>query len=315
MEERSMDAALNGPQGRITLGPAPLTLGRAPDNQLVLSDVKTSSHHAEIRPDAQGYVIIDLGSTNGTFVNGQRLEPHLPRVLHANDIIHIGDTNFTYETNMVTTLPPTVYISENDQSFQSTMAAPPSAYPATVAAPSPGPQEYQQIPPPPVYNQPSPSPSPYNVAPYPNYDAMQPPPQQRSRRGLWITLGIIGAVVLLLCVVGILAYAGRSTPTKTMTTFCNDLTSSNFHDAYRQLSSRVQSQESEATFTSNAQQAVSAGGGLKSCTVGAVNDNGTTGTGVMTWLFNAAPQPLLVDTSLINENGVWKIDVLRVRGS
>lgn len=94
-----MEAVLNGPNGRIVLGPTPLTIGRTPDNQLVVNDAKSSSHHAEIRTDGQSYSITDLGSTNGTFVNGQRLERGVPRQLSSGDVIRIGDTPYTYEAN------------------------------------------------------------------------------------------------------------------------------------------------------------------------------------------------------------------------
>jgi pSer/pThr/pTyr-binding forkhead associated (FHA) protein len=65
-----MEAALNGPLGRMLLGPAIVTIGRVPGNSLVVNDPKASSHHAEIQPERQGYSITDLGSTNGTCVNG-----------------------------------------------------------------------------------------------------------------------------------------------------------------------------------------------------------------------------------------------------
>src|SRR6266700_4609939 len=92
-----MEAVLQGPAGRTTLGTGLVTLGRAPDNQLVINDSKASSHHAEIRFVGQDYTITDLGSTNGTFVNEQRLERNVPRSLHAGDNIRIGDTLLTYE--------------------------------------------------------------------------------------------------------------------------------------------------------------------------------------------------------------------------
>lgn len=92
-----MEASLNGTLGRITLGSAVLTIGRAADNQLVVSDSQASSHHAEIRPGAQGYILTDLGSTNGTFVNEQRLTAQLPRPLNSGDAIRVGGTTFTYE--------------------------------------------------------------------------------------------------------------------------------------------------------------------------------------------------------------------------
>ena len=51
-----------------------LRIGRAPDNDVVLSDLKVSRHHAEVRRSPTGrYEIVDLGSHNGTYVNGQRV--------------------------------------------------------------------------------------------------------------------------------------------------------------------------------------------------------------------------------------------------
>ena len=72
-EVSSMEASLLGPFGRTLIGATSVTIGRAPDNTLVLSDSKASSHHAEIRFEAQYYNLVDLGSTNGTFVNGQQV--------------------------------------------------------------------------------------------------------------------------------------------------------------------------------------------------------------------------------------------------
>jgi pSer/pThr/pTyr-binding forkhead associated (FHA) protein len=64
-----MEAVLQGPFGRTVLGLNVINIGRASDNQLVVKDQTTSSHHAEIRPGAYGYSLSDLSSTNGTFVN------------------------------------------------------------------------------------------------------------------------------------------------------------------------------------------------------------------------------------------------------
>src|SRR5262245_33625424 len=74
-----------------------MTIGRSPDNQLVVNDLQASSHHAQIYPGGQGYLLVDVGSTNGTFVNEQRLTPHSPRMLNAGDVIRIGNTSFSYE--------------------------------------------------------------------------------------------------------------------------------------------------------------------------------------------------------------------------
>ncbi len=94
----NIQASLTGPMGKIPLGTTRFTIGRAPDNQLVLSnDAKVSSHHAEMSLAGQNYAIVDLGSTNHTFVNEQELYRNPPRLLWHGDIIRIGDTQFTYE--------------------------------------------------------------------------------------------------------------------------------------------------------------------------------------------------------------------------
>ena len=106
----SMYALLTGPMGKIPLGVARFTIGRAPDNQLVLSnDPKVSSHHAEILSENQNHMLVDLGSTNHTFVNEQELYHNPPRLLRHGDIIRIGDTQFafTYELrNAIQNQPP-----------------------------------------------------------------------------------------------------------------------------------------------------------------------------------------------------------------
>jgi hypothetical protein len=48
-----MEAALNGPTGRILLGPVPLTIGRMPGSQLLMTDSQSSGYHAEIRQEGR----------------------------------------------------------------------------------------------------------------------------------------------------------------------------------------------------------------------------------------------------------------------
>ncbi len=77
--------------------PLPLgvtTVGRGEENDLRLDDSKASRLHAELRVAADKLEVVDLGSTNGTFLNGERLAPNLPRSLKPGDEIHFGKTKF-----------------------------------------------------------------------------------------------------------------------------------------------------------------------------------------------------------------------------
>jgi pSer/pThr/pTyr-binding forkhead associated (FHA) protein len=77
-------------------GPVPTTIGRADDNVVVLSgDDYASGHHARVESGLDGTWVIDLGSTNGTYVNGERLEGR--RRLHEGDLLQVGDTELRFE--------------------------------------------------------------------------------------------------------------------------------------------------------------------------------------------------------------------------
>ena len=92
-----MEAALISSLGRTILRKSIITIGRASDNELVINDPKVSSHHAEIHLTQHSYSIVDLGSTNGTFVNEARLTKAVPYLLSPGDICRLGDFTFTYQ--------------------------------------------------------------------------------------------------------------------------------------------------------------------------------------------------------------------------
>lgn len=71
----------------------PVTLGRG-DVEIRLGDPFASSRHARITRQGRTLVIEDLGSTNGTLLNGEPLNG--PQPLHDGDRIRIGDSEFTY---------------------------------------------------------------------------------------------------------------------------------------------------------------------------------------------------------------------------
>lgn len=64
-----------------------VTIGRIASNDIPIDNVAVSAHHARILRDGRHYVVEDLNSTNGTFVNERKITR---RVLKANDVITIG---------------------------------------------------------------------------------------------------------------------------------------------------------------------------------------------------------------------------------
>ena len=84
------------PVGRNLTLSEPTTVGRGPGSALRFDDDDyVSSRHALITPAADGIWVEDLGSTNGTYVNGSPVTS--ARLLHAGDVIGIGETQFRVE--------------------------------------------------------------------------------------------------------------------------------------------------------------------------------------------------------------------------
>lgn len=92
-----MDAAITSVLGSVPLKDAILTIGRSPNNDLFINHKTVSRHHAEVRLLGRTHSIVDLGSTAGTFVNGEKIVPRLPHMLHAGDAIQIGSFPLLYE--------------------------------------------------------------------------------------------------------------------------------------------------------------------------------------------------------------------------
>jgi DNA-binding winged helix-turn-helix (wHTH) protein len=74
----------------ILLDHFPFTVGRARECDLVVDSTQISRLHARLDLDHEQVVLIDLGSTNGSFVNGERLTPDQPRRLRARDKLNLG---------------------------------------------------------------------------------------------------------------------------------------------------------------------------------------------------------------------------------
>jgi len=82
---------------RVSLGEATTTVGRLPECTITINDSNVSRNHAEIRPGTAAYIVVDLGSTNGTLVNGSRITAE--HRLADGDIISFGSTHVRFEAS------------------------------------------------------------------------------------------------------------------------------------------------------------------------------------------------------------------------
>jgi hypothetical protein len=99
LRERAVLAVTRGPlAGQVfDLSPTSATsLGRSKANDLVLDDVSVSSQHCRIRPEDAAFTLIDMKSTNGTFVNERRVSSHK---LAEGDVIRVGEVQLQFRTD------------------------------------------------------------------------------------------------------------------------------------------------------------------------------------------------------------------------
>jgi hypothetical protein len=81
---------------QLILNAAPVTVGRASQNDLGLEgDEFASARHARFEPRRDGVWVEDIGSTNGTYLNGVRLDE--PRRLKPGDVVRIGETDLRFD--------------------------------------------------------------------------------------------------------------------------------------------------------------------------------------------------------------------------
>lgn len=95
LRSRRLDARLVGLDGRTTPLGERIVLGRHPGCDVVLADASVSRRHAEIRLVNGRHLLLDLASSNGTWVNG---EPVLQHRLGDGDVVQLGDQKLTYQT-------------------------------------------------------------------------------------------------------------------------------------------------------------------------------------------------------------------------
>ena len=232
-----MEAMLQSPLGQTILEPGVVTIGSTSDSKVILHDAKVSQHHAVLRPTEQGYTITDWSSTEGTFVNNQRLEPFVPHLLTVGDRIRIGETVFTYEVHEGAALvagqgsspadEPTVLAAPAKHTAYGAGIQPSSAFPAQTQYGS-GPQQGNG-PAPPQLTDASPAASSaipeyaYSVAlppqlyppttrPLPVTPVPPPPPIPPRKKLVWWHFVLIGAAILVLAGTGIWGYSYMTRP-------------------------------------------------------------------------------------------------------
>jgi len=119
-----------------------VTIGRALDNEVILDDEQVSRHHANIRRQGDQFVLTDLASANGTFVNRVRItEPH---VLRSGEMIQTGSTVLEFRSSAEAAATVIRVPSE-----QTVVGAPPAVAPSPPRYAPPPPQPVQAPPPPP----------------------------------------------------------------------------------------------------------------------------------------------------------------------
>ena len=116
-----------------------LQLGRELSNDIVINDAEVSRRHARLVLQEEGYVLEDLGSTNGTFIRGQRLAA--PVVLRPGETITIGEkVTLKYEVFSPDQSATVVVQRRGPVSVQPANVPPPAVVPpqsASIAPPAP----------------------------------------------------------------------------------------------------------------------------------------------------------------------------------
>lgn len=170
------------------LDAAEITIGRDAVNTIAINDAEVSRRHARMELRGSAYVIQDLGSTNGTFINGTRISGM--QVLNPGDTVSFGE-------GIVLAYEP---VSDGDATILSSKAAPVTVQnPMPVSIPAPTPP-------------PTPAPAPVRMAtpsPAPVYSGQVPAgpvemPQEaapaKKKFPVWLLIVIVLLVIICACV-------------------------------------------------------------------------------------------------------------------
>ncbi len=177
-----------------------MVVGREITNEIVINDSEVSRRHARLVLDAGRYVLEDLGSTNGSFVNGQRLMG--PHVLSIGEVINFGENVvLTFESAQY---DPDATVVGGQELFPPAPAAPPAQQYASQNPPAP---VYASQPPAAAYVPPSPQPSYTGQVPAgPEIPFPAAQPAKKRGTGTWLAAGcgclvLVGIVLAIVLVI------------------------------------------------------------------------------------------------------------------
>lgn len=188
--------AVSGPLAgqMFQLGETSLTFGRSPDNTIVIASQRASRRHAEIRREGGVYVLIDLGSSNGTLLNGKPIQR---QILRTGDTFVIGDEAFRFEELAAAAIEPTLPVGPPPPAAPGWSPPPPPASPPAAPGWSP--------PPPPAS---PPAAGGFQLPPSP---PATPPSSLPRRFPLWLVLGgLFSFIVLAAAIAGGVVFLSRS---------------------------------------------------------------------------------------------------------
>ncbi len=155
-------------------------IGREVTNDVVINEAEVSRKHARLVMQAGGYLLEDLGSTNGTFVNGQRLMG--PHVLRPGELVMLGETvSLAFEAGYD---PDATMVASPAQLDPAPLQPSQESY-----VPAVQPQPISQPPPQPAYSEPVPT---TTAPPYTS-------PEEGKSNRTWLYAGC-GCLVVVLCV-------------------------------------------------------------------------------------------------------------------
>lgn len=173
-----------------------LQLGRDLSNDIVINDPEVSRRHAHLLLEGDGYILEDLGSTNGTFIRGQRLAA--PVVLRPGETITIGEkVTLKYEVISSDQSATVVVQRRGPEAMQIPVDQPvtPPVQPINVPP-------YQAVVPPPPATPITPPPVGVPIQP-PFAPGMMPPPVKKKSKALIIILILLGIIVVF-CLIPII---------------------------------------------------------------------------------------------------------------